>query len=291
MQAVNLLPTDFTASGRSSGRPEAPSPRKPLPVGALAVLGILAAVVIAVVLVSLSGNRVRDRESRLAAVKVEEQVVAKQAALLAPYGAFRQLAADRVSTVRQLADSRFDWEQTLRDLSRVIPADVTLSNLTGTVAPGARAGTGSSSNNLRPSRAVPAVEISGCASDQDSVARLMARLRGVRGVTRVALASSAKEKEQTTEASGSSSAAPAGCGRGSKPLFEVVMFFEAATATAATPADGTAAPSASATPAPSGSATPAPSSTPGASATPAPSPSPAPTPGPSGATTETDGTK
>ena len=39
-----------------------------------------------------------------------------------------------MQTVRDLAGSRFDWEQALRDLSRAIPADVTLRQLTGDIA-------------------------------------------------------------------------------------------------------------------------------------------------------------
>ena len=39
------------------------------------------------------------------------------------------MAKARVQTVRDLAGSRFDWEQALRDLSRAVPADVTLTSL------------------------------------------------------------------------------------------------------------------------------------------------------------------
>lgn len=243
------------------------------------MLGGLAALVIAVVLLSLAGNRVREQEGRLASVKAEEQVARAQIARLQAYGTFRQMAGDRLTTVRQLSGSRFDWEQTLRDLSRAIPSDVTVDNITGTVTPGARAGAGSSSNPLRASREVPAIEISGCTRDQDAVARLMARLRGVRGVTRVSLATSAKDIQAAGVAVTTGGVA-AGCGRGSRPKFQLVMFFE--TAAAATPVTGTATPAASGTPAPTGSPapgatpTPAPSTTPAAGATPAASTSPAP---------------
>jgi len=274
MKAVNLLPADARPSKRSTGRTRAPSPRGPLPVGPLAVLSVLAALVVAVVLLSLAGNRVREHESRLAAVKAQEQIAQAQIARLQAYGTFRQLASDRLSTVRQLAGSRFDWEQTLRDLSRAMPADVTVDNITGTVAPGARAGGTSSANPLRALREVPAIEITGCTRDQDSVARLMARLRGVRGVSRVSLAKSAKEDNLASGTTLGAGAVAVGCGRGSKPKFQLVMFFEAAGATI--PAGGTATPAASGTPSPSGTpapgatTTPAPSGTPAAGATPAP---------------------
>ena len=50
------------------------------------------------------------------------------------------MAKARVQTVRDLAGSRFDWEQALRDLSRAIPADVTLTSLTGDIATDAGGG-------------------------------------------------------------------------------------------------------------------------------------------------------
>ena len=48
------------------------------------------------------------------------------------------MAKARVQTVRDLAGSRFDWEQALRDLSRAVPADVTLKSLAGDIATGRR---------------------------------------------------------------------------------------------------------------------------------------------------------
>lgn len=267
MKAVNLLPDHSGQVKRSRGRTRSASPKRPVPVGALAVLGGLAVVVVAVVLMSLAGNRVRESESRLAAVKAQEQSVAGQIARLQTYGTFRQLAADRISTVRQLAGSRFGWEQALRDLSRAIPADVTIANITGSVTAGARAGAGSSANPLRAALAVPAIELQGCTRDHSSVARLMARLRSVRGVSRVSLASSAKEAAVAGAGTvGSGTAAPGGCGRGSKPKFEAVMFFRAvagsasadASPPAGAPATGTAVAGSTATATPTSTPTPVP---------------------------------
>ena len=44
------------------------------------------------------------------------------------------MAETRIQTVKDLASSRFDWEQALRDISRAIPADVTLRELKGTIS-------------------------------------------------------------------------------------------------------------------------------------------------------------
>ena len=50
------------------------------------------------------------------------------------------MAKARVQTVRDLAGSRFDWEQALRDLSRAVPADVSLTALSGDISTGAGGG-------------------------------------------------------------------------------------------------------------------------------------------------------
>ena len=102
--------------------------------------------------------------------------------------------------MRDLAGHRFDWEQALRDLSRAIPADVTLSELTGNVLDrrGRRRQLG-----LRGAIAAPAITLKGCTDTQHDVARLMARLRNVDGVTRVSLAKS--EKADSDQPSGAGS--------------------------------------------------------------------------------------
>jgi hypothetical protein len=100
----------------------------------------------------------------------------------------------------------------------------------------------------------------------------MARLRGVDGVTRVSLSKSDVQKVAGATDSGGTAverrnAAP--CGSGTRPDFELVMFFEKAAAavqapSAQPPAAG-AQPGATptATPAAGGTATPTPSATPG----------------------------
>ena len=50
------------------------------------------------------------------------------------------MAETRIQTVKDLASSRFDWEQALRDISRAIPADVTLTSLNGSISSGAAGG-------------------------------------------------------------------------------------------------------------------------------------------------------
>jgi len=298
MKAVNLLPTDLRTADRKAGAGAAPQREG---AGGLAVLGALALVALAVVATVLAGNSVKANQRELATVQADQQAAQRTLTALAPYGTFQQLATKRVQTVRDLAAARFDWEQALRDLSRAVPSDVTLEGITGTVTAGATA-TGGSSNPLRGSIQAPAIELSGCTADQVAVARLMARLRAVQGVTRVSLSSSQKQDSApvsaaptsaaptTAPAPASSSAAvkPKGCGAGARPKFELVMFFEGATAAASTTTP--AAPAGAATQAASAPSTPAPGATPDPAATTAPGqPAAAPTPAPATGQATTQG--
>jgi hypothetical protein len=160
-----------------------------------------------------------------------------------------------VQTVRDLAGSRFDWEQALRDLARAVPADVTLKSLSGDISTDA----GGSGSSLRSAISAPAITVQGCAPGQTQVARLMARLENIDGVTRVSLSKSQKETVDAADSSGAElarrSARP--CGAGDRPAFEVVAFFEKdAAAVATTPTTSTGTVSATPTPTPTATATP-----------------------------------
>ena len=250
MKAVNLLPSDQRSAGKAA-KPAAAVTKTGSGdgFGAYAVLGALGLAVLGSAAFALTSNQVSDRESELARVTADRQAAEARVAALKPYGDFQQLAAQRVSTVVSLASSRFDWDQTLADLSRALPADVRISKLDGKVGGDGAAGGATT---------VPKVEITGCTTSHTGTARLMARLRAVRGVTRVVLTKSDKETltqsaVKTTTGTGEQVGL---CGRGAKPSFQVSMLFERASvlpssgaATGAAPAAGQA-PGAQATPAP-----------------------------------------
>jgi Tfp pilus assembly protein PilN len=227
MRAINLLPADLRGAA-----PSAPSAR-PEPVqgiGAYAVLGVLALCVALLAVYVLATNSVKQKQTDLADVTTQATAASQRAAQLKPYADFQALAKARVETVRGLAAARFDWEQALRDLSRVIPGDVKLTTLNGDMGlPGT---TGSGGDPLRGSIQAPAVSLAGCAASQASVARLMARLRGVDGVTRVSLS-----KSETSEQSGGGTQASA-CEGAEPPSFSVVVFFEGSAAAAALASTG-----------------------------------------------------
>jgi Tfp pilus assembly protein PilN len=284
MKAVNLLPPDMRGASRSPERTVVTDDSSGF--GAYVLIGVLSFAVLALAGVVLTGNAVKDREAKLASAQAQQQQVAARAAALKPYAEFDQMASERVATVRDLAGRRFDWEQAIRDLSRAIPGDVTLSEINGNVS--TDTGGSGAGSTIREAIAAPAITLKGCTGDQRSVARLMARLRNVDGVTRVSLSKS--EKTDLAQGAGAGSEVPvtdgavdrsAPCGEGKKPEFELVMFFEgdaeAATGPSATPvapgqegADGGAAPAPAGGTTSTTTTTSTPGQTDGAQSTPAP---------------------
>jgi Tfp pilus assembly protein PilN len=255
MRAVNLLPPDTRGASKASAELGA-GPEAKGGAGAFVVLGVLAACVAGLAGHVLISNTIKQRQADLAEVTVRQQAIAHQAAQLKPYADFESMSKARVQTVRDIAGSRFDWEQVLRDLSRAIPADVTLKSLTGDTVTGG-GGAGGASSPLRGAINAPAITLQGCAPGQTEVARLLARLNDIDGVTRVSLSKSSKS---TVESGGDSSASEVAqrnakpCGTGERPDFEAVMFFEKSTAAVASAPSATA--GAISTPVPTPTATP-----------------------------------
>jgi Tfp pilus assembly protein PilN len=244
MKAVNLIPPEQRRGGSGTGRS-----------GGLVyvLLGMVAFAVVGVAVYVLSANSVSDRQAELTKLQAETQTAQARADALSPYRQFESLKQSRVKTIQQLASSRFDWERALRKLAIVIPNDVWLKSLVGTVNPtvtvdesggGNQSGGASDSSTLRSALPVPALELVGCTTGQAQVSRFMSRLRAIDGVTRVSLSSSAKADDS---AGGGASGGACGNGGKSRPQFDMIVFFEATTAApgvggAASPTASTAAP-------------------------------------------------
>jgi Tfp pilus assembly protein PilN len=215
MKAVNLIPVDArrAGSGQSSG----------LQVPTYIVLGLLAGALVLVVLYVLAGNSISSRKSQLADLQTQVTQEQALASRLDSYAQFAQVAQTRISTVKSIAATRFDWNAALTGLAQVVPANTSLQSLTGSVVPGASSGASASSGQaggLRGDINAPAFELAGCTANQDDVARLMSRLRLIDGVTRVTLGDAQKPSAVT-----SSAAASQGCGPHS-PTFDLVVFFK-----------------------------------------------------------------
>jgi Tfp pilus assembly protein PilN len=249
VRAVNLIPPDQRRGSSAPGQTGA---------GVYVLLGGLAALLIAVGAYVLSANSIATNKDKLAKVTAEANKAEAQAAALKPYRDFASLSRLRTQTVSQLAGSRFDWETAIRQVSRVLPSDTWLSSFVGTVAPGVSiqggsggggAGTG---DTLRATQPVPAFELVGCTTSQSEVSRIMARLRRVKGVTRVTLSQSLKSDQPSasstsgTPSSGATTGAGADCRYGNSryPQFDIIAFFgsQQTGATPATPATGAATP-------------------------------------------------
>jgi Tfp pilus assembly protein PilN len=273
MKAVNLLPSDLRGSLKpapvaAAGEPAGGS-------GAYVVLGALALCVVMLAGYVLSTNTIKQHQADLAELEARSAAVMAESARLKPYADYQSAAQARVATVRDLATQRFDWEQSFRDLARALPQDVSVKSLGASVS--SQAGSAGASSPLRGALDVPAIQIDGCTAGQNAVARMMARLRAVRGVTRVSLQSSTKSAEATESVvDAAAGEAVTGCdttGGKTPPDFTVVVFFEDAATAAAAPSTA--------------GATAAAGTTEAAATTPAPAPETAATT----ASTTTDGAK
>jgi len=225
MRAVNLVPAEERrgaggAGGRSGG-------------AAYVLLGLLAVLVILVSFFTLEKRSVGEKRSEIATLEREAGRAEAQATELASFTQFAGLRATRTQKVTSLAASRFDWSHAMREVARVIPPNVWLTGLQGTVTPGVTLKTtaAAQTSSLRSALAVPAVELVGCTTDQPSVARMITRMRLIDGVTRVALQSSVKaEVAATGGATGGGAAAAGGddCRQGDArfPQFALVVYFD-----------------------------------------------------------------
>jgi Tfp pilus assembly protein PilN len=180
MRPVNLIPEEERRGGN-----------RPLRGGPLAyiVLGALLTALAAVTVLVVTDNQISDSKSEITTLNAEIAQAEAVAAESAAYTQFHQVSEQRAATVTNLANSRFDWERVINQLSLVIPGDVWLTNMTGTVKPGVPVN-GAASIALRSSVSGPALELEGCAAGQESVARFVAALKEIEGVTRVGMQSS-----------------------------------------------------------------------------------------------------
>lgn len=238
MRPVNLLPPEDRRGDNAPLRAG---------VASYAIIGVLAIALIGVVLVIFTGNQITDSKAELAGLQARQAQADLNSAKLAPYQDFATLEAARSETVSDLAQSRFDWDRVLNELALVIPANVTLENLTGSAAAGtAISGEGSSTTAPDPSITGPSLQISGCAQGQTGVARLLAALKDIDGVTRVGMASSTLNDDAAT-ASDEGSVADSCATDPSLAKFQITVAFDAVPAPAVPSGSSTATPAAATT--------------------------------------------
>jgi Tfp pilus assembly protein PilN len=226
MRPVNLIPTEDRRGENA-----------PLRTGPVAyvVVGALVAVLAGVTALVLIGNQIGDRKSEVERLEREDAAASARAQRLAAYTQFQAIRAQRVATVTSLADSRFDWERVMRELSLVLPSDVWLVSLNASASPSAGAGgessggsASSSASGLRASAAGPALEIGGCATGQEAVAGFVTALKDIDGITRVGVQSSALAEQSAGGGAASGSSGEDCRTRDFIAKFEIVAAFDAA---------------------------------------------------------------
>jgi Tfp pilus assembly protein PilN len=247
MRAVNLIPTEQRKGGAVGRRSQG---------AAFAVLGLLAGAAILTFMYGMADHQVESRKAEAAKLTARAATVQSEAAQLTPYTSFMQMREQRLQTIAQLINSRFDWSSAMGELSRVLPAGVSLSSLEATVAASATASTSSSAaakpaaassspssssgsssatpangtptaaaatsaaaTSATPAGATPTFTLAGCAVSQTVVAQTLVRLRLVSGVSGVTLQSSTESSSGGGGSSGGSCPAEA-------PAFSVDVAFQ-----------------------------------------------------------------
>lgn len=198
MRAVNLLP----ASRRTQEGGSRPGI-------SYAVLGVLGALLVAVVMYVLTANGLTAKQDELAKVQSETQAAQQRAAALGSFGNFASIKQTREASVTQLAQARLDWERLVRELSRVLPEDVYVSSID------ASAGGATDAGASAPGTSGPSLNLTGCAPSNPDVATLLVRLRKLHRANDVTLNSSARGGDES-----------AGCGEAYG--FAVIVSFDPA---------------------------------------------------------------
>jgi Tfp pilus assembly protein PilN len=193
MRAVNLIPQD---ERRTAGSARA---------GLLSyfVLGALAVVLLGVTVLVLTRNQISEREAEIARLEQERDATQARAESLRAFADFSSMQEARTATVTALAQSRFDWERVLRELSLVLPNDVWLTELEGSASPTVELDD-SIDIETRASVPGPALELIGCTVSQEAVGAFAATLGEIDGVTRVSVFRSQLPETSTGESTGGS---------------------------------------------------------------------------------------
>lgn len=244
MRPINLIPPEQRRGEHA-----------PLRSGPLAyiVLAGLVLVLAGVTALVLTNNEIGERESDVARLEAEDAAAAAKAERLSAYTQFRNLSEQRVATVASLADSRFDWERVMRELSLILPKDVWLVGLAASASSGegsGSGGSGGSASGLRGASQGPALELTGCAKGQEGVAGFVTALEDIDGVTRVGVQSSELPEKGDSDSGGGGGGDDSGDECRTQNFiakFEIVAVFDAAPVPV-TAGEGEAAPVATAEP-------------------------------------------
>jgi Tfp pilus assembly protein PilN len=197
MKAVNLIPNEqrrAQGTGAQAG-------------SSYIVIGVLVTLLAMVAGYVLTSNKVTQNKNDAAAAKAEADSLEAEVAQRGSFTNFSQIKETRLASVSGVAETRFDWERLMRELSRVMPSgswlQTTDASVTGEVA-GAEAATPAAGTAAVPQ---PKVNLVGCTPDQSDVAGMMVRLRQLHRVSDVEL------NQSSTELGAAGEAGVDNCGR------------------------------------------------------------------------------
>lgn len=189
MRSINLIPAEQRrGAGGLAGRAGGAS---------YVVVGALAVFVLMAVFYAIAIGQVSSRKHDLARVTAQTANTQVQAAALDPYVQFATIRQQRQDAITALAAARFDWSDSMDQIARALPSDVTLASLAGTGGPSAAPAAAAAATPVAPGTpvvapVVPTVTLTGCATSHSEVATVLVDLNRVAGVASVSLASSAK---------------------------------------------------------------------------------------------------
>ncbi len=224
MKAVNLIPGEHrqgagSLTGRSGG-------------GALIVLGMVAGLAVLILMYGSASHQISSQKGQAASLSAQADAIKARTGQLAPYTSFVSMANSRTQTVAQLVQARFDWSHALHELGRVMPIDTALATLHGAVGPASATGAsstvaaapaaGGTPASSTPAGSVPVFTLTGCATNQATVAQALQRLKLIDGASEVQLQSSTQSG--ASSAGASASASGGGCGSGDASFSAQVVF-------------------------------------------------------------------
>jgi hypothetical protein len=250
MRAVNLIPEEL--------RPRVPGDGDPRI--AYGVLGALALLLVMVLVAISYSNKLATIEDQTAAIQAEAQGHRTKVAAVSTSP--DEIASDvksRTLLVGGLAKTRFPWGDALYDLSRAIPTDTTLDEISVKSAASSGDGTGASNSSM---------SLTGCTSSWVGYSRFMTWLKTMPGVEKVESTSSAVA--MATDGEGEDADRTKNCGPAPLSFALEVSYLPRKIDLLGLPKPDAGSAGAS------GATGASPAGTPAASTTPAPAPAPAP---------------
>jgi type IV pilus assembly protein PilN len=162
MTRINLLPAEERAkAAREQGL-------------ALVGLGLLVLVIALGAVYLVESRRVSSKQDEVTQVKAQIDQANRQVAELKPYETLAQQTATMKGTAVAIYDSRVGWSNILEEVSLVIPDNVSLFKMVGTVPPTMQAGVGGSAEGS--ASTTPGLQFQGNAWNYQDIAEFMTRL-------------------------------------------------------------------------------------------------------------------